>query len=219
MDKTAEVESKLAIGKQKKDAGDTAFKAGDMKGALRAYHEALLWIVGLDKQSLPGVEPPSADTAGKPPKTEVDEVLEKIHANMAQCHIKNENWKRAVESADKALAKNENNYKALFRKAKAQGELGYFEKAEKILEDLLKKNPAESPSYNAELNRLRAIDKKREKVHSQKFKGFLARDKSKQSSGTSDTPEMQPLSSGPVPRGHIEEIVEPEPEAVVEDDD
>lgn len=42
----------------------------------------------------------------------------------------------------KALKKNENNYKALFRKAKALGETGYFERAEKILEDIMKRNPA-----------------------------------------------------------------------------
>jgi hypothetical protein len=40
-----------------------------------------------------------------------------------------------------ALSKNENNHKALFRKGKAQAELGFTEKAEKILDDLLKKNP------------------------------------------------------------------------------
>ena len=38
--------------------------------------------------------------------------------------------------------KNENNSKALFRKAKAQAELGYIEKAEKILETLARKSPA-----------------------------------------------------------------------------
>ena len=37
-----------------------------------------------------------------------------------------------------ALKKNEKNTKALFRKAKGLGEQGYFEKAEKILEELLK---------------------------------------------------------------------------------
>jgi hypothetical protein len=40
-----------------------------------------------------------------------------------------------------ALAKNENNYKALFRKGKALGEQGFFEKAEKILVDLKLRNP------------------------------------------------------------------------------
>ena len=96
---------------------------------------------------------------------QVDEIIEKIYANMSACHLKNQNWKRAQETADKvglrissflffflknspdgawsqALAKNENNYKAMFRKGKALGEQGFFEKALKILEDLKTKNPS-----------------------------------------------------------------------------
>lgn len=46
-----------------------------------------------------------------------------------------------METADKALAKNENNYKAMFRKGKALGEQGFFEKAQKVLTDLKAKNP------------------------------------------------------------------------------
>lgn len=110
-------------------------------------------------------------------KTEADEILEKVYSNMAACHLKQSNWKRAIETADKAIAQNADCYKALFRKAKALGELGFFEKAEKILEDLLKKDEADAPTLNAELARLRAVDKEREKAHNQKFKGFLNREK------------------------------------------
>ena len=38
----------------------------------------------------------------------------------------------------KALHYNPKNYKAMFRKAKALKEQGFFEKAEKILEELIK---------------------------------------------------------------------------------
>lgn len=81
---------------------------------------------------------------------------------MSACHTKLENWQRTVETADKvselfsyclpsclnlraalqALAINKDNLKALFRKGKALGEMGWFEKAEVILSDLLTKNPA-----------------------------------------------------------------------------
>ena len=40
-----------------------------------------------------------------------------------------------------ALAKNAHNYKAMFRKGKALGEQGFFEKAVKILEEVKEKNP------------------------------------------------------------------------------
>jgi tetratricopeptide (TPR) repeat protein len=61
---------------------------------------------------------------------------------MSACHIKRENWKRAQETAEKALARNSKNYKAMFRQGKALGEQGFFERAEKILEELIKESPA-----------------------------------------------------------------------------
>jgi len=118
---------------------------------------------------------------------------------MSACHIKRENWKRAQETAEKALAKNPKNYKAMFRRGKALGEQGFFERAEKILEELIKESPTgkltsghpllvacccgvpyltlimrdpDAPAATTELKRLRAIDKEREKVHNQKMRGM-----------------------------------------------
>jgi tetratricopeptide (TPR) repeat protein len=78
--------------------------------------------------------------------------MEKVYSNMSACHIKRGNWKRALESADQAIATNENNLKALFRKGKALGELGYFEKAEKVLKELAEKNPEGPLFYNNNKN-------------------------------------------------------------------
>ncbi|KAI0777062.1 hypothetical protein BC629DRAFT_1525112 [Irpex lacteus] len=127
------------------------------------------------------------ESADAKPKTEADELLEKIYSNMAACHIKKNNWKRAVETADKALAKNSKNSKALFRKAKALGELGYFEKAEAMLTELLKEDPPDAPIIQAELTRLRAAEKVREKEYNKRFKGFLNRDKSAKSTEESSS--------------------------------
>ena len=90
-----------------------------------------------------------------------------------------------------ALAKNPDNYKAQFRKGKAQAEMGYIEKALVTLEDLIKKDEsrefylgillhllqpvAEKAAITAEIARIKAADKEREKKHNQKFKGFLNR--------------------------------------------
>jgi tetratricopeptide (TPR) repeat protein len=120
---------------------------------------------------------------------------------MSACHVKRENWKRAQETAEKALARNPKNYKAMFRRGKALGEQGFFERAEKILEELIKESPAgklalwrscrhtvvssvvvsdpffrlcdsDAPAATAELKRLRVIDKEKEKVHNQKLRGM-----------------------------------------------
>lgn len=174
----AEVRAKLEVAALKKDVGDRAFKAGDLKAALRGYHESLLYLQGIDKSGLKSaLSPPSADGSLPQQKTAADEMMEKIYANMSACHIKQENWKRAVETADKALSKNDANYKAVFRKAKALGELGFFERAEPLLEDLIKKSPSDAPAATAELARLRAMDKERDRAHKQKLKGWLNRDK------------------------------------------
>ncbi|KIJ66980.1 hypothetical protein HYDPIDRAFT_174285 [Hydnomerulius pinastri MD-312] len=181
------VQLKLETARQKKDTADTAFKSGDLKSALRSYHEALMYLHGMDKNALQSLgmaapSPPSTSAvnqaaSAKEEKTEVDTMLEKIYANMSACHLKAENWKRALDTAEKAIAKNPANSKALFRKAKALGELGYFEKAEVVLTEVKKVAPNEAPMVDAELARQRAADKERQKVHDQKMRGWLSREK------------------------------------------
>lgn len=98
----------------------------------------------------------------RPMSVQGDELEEKLYANMSMCHLKLENWARAIETADKvgvpqypeiarltsaclvlqALKKNPENYKAMFRKGKALGSQGYYEKAAVVLEELRRKNPA-----------------------------------------------------------------------------
>jgi len=139
-------QQKIDTAKQSKDEGDQAFKDGHLTSALRCYHTSLLYVLGIDKNAFKSMtsgapDPVKEGEEKKQEKTEVDEIVEKIYANMAICHIKNENWQRALDCADKALAKNENNYKAMFRKGKALGEQGFYERAEMVLKELKKKHP------------------------------------------------------------------------------
>jgi len=193
--------SKIAVAKEKKEIADNAFKNGDLQTALLNYHEAMMYLHGLDKNMLSAMAgstsssrsiPPSApaaeegeesistpgiQTAKEDEKSavlnEVDDLLGKIYSNQSACHMKKGNWKRAVETAEKALAKNPSNHKAQFRKGKAQAEIGYVEKALATLEDLLAKDESDKASINAEIARIKAADREREKKHNQKFKGFL----------------------------------------------
>jgi len=111
-------------------------------------------------------------------KQEIDEMLEKVYSNMSACLIKQGKWQRAIDSADKVLAINENNFKAIFRKGKALGELGFFDKSYKLLDTLLEKNPADAPTINAELARFKAKEKTLDKAANEKLRGFLNREKS-----------------------------------------
>ncbi|KAH7341607.1 hypothetical protein B0J17DRAFT_647267 [Rhizoctonia solani] len=173
------IEQKLATGKEKKTAGDECFRNGDYKGALRAYHEAGLYLNGLDKSLLPaltgGAAPEPEVKPGVPqPKTEADELLEKIWTNMAACHLKGGNYKRVIELADKALKKNENNSKAKYRKAKAFAAQGYTEKAIDILEDLLKQDPNDA-AMKKDLEDIKVKQAAIEKKGMSKFKGMYNR--------------------------------------------
>ncbi|KAI1796872.1 TPR-like protein [Ganoderma leucocontextum] len=142
-----DIGQKFSVAKDKKEAGDEAFKKNDLDAALRNYHEALLYLKGLDKNATqralgqPVPQPPPIEAvnqaAEEKQRTEVDFLTEKIYSNMSQVHLKKGNWKRAIETADVALQQNKKNYKAAFRKARALKEQGYFEKAEKILEELI----------------------------------------------------------------------------------
>ncbi|KAF5391489.1 hypothetical protein D9757_002432 [Collybiopsis confluens] len=164
-------EEKFNIAKKYKETADQAFKEGELKDAIQNYHSALLYAQGLDKNAFQSMGMAPADD-GKP-KTEVDEFLEKIYNNLSACHMKNGNWKRTQESAEKVLAKNDKNYKAMYRKAKALAEQGYLERAFKLFEELRTKNSDEAALYEQELTRYKAIDAQREKANNAKLKGFL----------------------------------------------
>ncbi|KAH8826330.1 hypothetical protein DL96DRAFT_1607710 [Flagelloscypha sp. PMI_526] len=202
--------NKIATAKQYKDTADAAFKNGDMKAALQSYHFSLMYLEGLDKNTMKSmgmVKPAPPPKEGETPdpskeKTEVDEIIEKIYSNQSAAHIKLGNWDRAIQAAEKALKKNENNHKATFRKAKALGEQGFFEKCVKVFDELKKKTPEDAASIDAEVARLRILDKEREKKHTKKMKGFLSKE------WTSEKKDGASKDEGEVVQSGIEEVTD-----------
>ncbi|KAL5504248.1 hypothetical protein ACEPAH_8322 [Sanghuangporus vaninii] len=155
-------------GKQIKTTGDALFGT-DPKAALAKYHKnkVLLHWKGLVRQN------PMVAGSDIKVKSQLDEELGKVYSNMAACHLRLHNYQRTIETADQALALNKDNYKALFRKAKALGEQGFFEKAERLFNELLERSPVEAPTIKAELEALRVKDKERERQAKNKLRGFL----------------------------------------------
>jgi len=171
------VEDKMEVAEGKKAAADKAFRDGNWQSALRSYHEALLYLSGLDKKGLPtlaGVAGGSGDSKPDETKTitKVDQLIGVIQSNMAACHLKTENYNRALYYAEKVTEKNPDNTKMQFRKAKALAGIGYTEKAIKILEDLVSKNQNDA-LFKSELAAVRIKDKEAEKKSYGKFRGFL----------------------------------------------
>ncbi|KAH9945138.1 TPR-like protein [Epithele typhae] len=181
------ITSKFNKAKDLKAAGDEAFKAQNWQGTLLKYHEALLYLKGLDKNATqkalgaPVPPPPPVDAAASQDEkvlTEVDLLLEKIYSNMAQVHLNNGRWKRAIETADKALSHNKKNIKAMFRKAKALKEQGYFEKAEEVLKKIQEEgDDDEKEAAVKEMESVKAAEKATTAKHNQKMKGFLNKEK------------------------------------------
>ena len=72
-----------------------------------------MYLQGIDKQALPGIgplasRPTPAGTESKESnsqlpetRTEADDMIEKIYSNMSACHMKNANWKRALDCAER----------------------------------------------------------------------------------------------------------------------
>jgi len=168
--KKQETNAKLKIGQEKKDAADKAFKEGDTKTALRLYHEATLYVQGVDKSVLNAVNPQEKSEGSK--RTEADVLLEKIQSNICACHIKNENWKRALETANQILKKSPENKKAKFRQGKAFLGQGFTEKAIEVFEALEKQDPIDL-EIKRELALARTADKAATSKGLNKFKGFL----------------------------------------------
>ncbi|KAF8656273.1 hypothetical protein AX16_002709 [Volvariella volvacea WC 439] len=193
---------KFKTGEDCKLAGDEAYRQGDFKKALLKYHESLLYVNGLDANALKSlgmVSDPVPGSDEKKEKTKADELKEKVYNNMAACHISNKNWKRAEAAAVMALKLNEKNYKALYRKAKALGELGWSEKAEKILEQIIKESPPDADAAQKELEHVRAAAKERERVHNQKMKGFLKGQKGEKLLVAEDKPAAAATPATPPP--------------------
>ncbi|KAF8339849.1 TPR-like protein [Cantharellus anzutake] len=167
------VEEKMEVAQGHKEKGDKAFRSGDWKAALQSYHLALLYLTGLDKRGLPAIPKEIAESVDP---DEAKTLTQNVRLNMAACHLKTDNFKRALYYADEVLKKNPTNTKALFRRAKSLSSTGYTEKAIKILEDLVAKNPDDS-TFTSELAAARAKEKEADVKSYKKFKGFLSKDK------------------------------------------
>ncbi|XP_020664048.2 zinc finger CCCH domain-containing protein 7A isoform X1 [Pogona vitticeps] len=93
--------------------GNDAYREGDWEGSLNHYSEALNIA---DYASSEGVHIP-------------DDILEKLHVNRIACYSRKGQHSRVLEDCVVVLKLNENNFRALYRKAKALKELGRIKEA------------------------------------------------------------------------------------------
>ncbi|CAG8460415.1 1804_t:CDS:2 [Diversispora eburnea] len=191
-----EKEDKLANAKIEKDKGNEYFKAGDINNALRHYYISLLNLNGLENDKSFAIfrkeqeEEPKKD----PLHEDITKTTSVIYSNMAACHIKKEKWSKAIERADevmishinlcrhlaknninaKALKKDPENTKALFRRAQALIKDGNTTKAREDLTKLTAKDPDDG-AIKREWQLLKAKEKEQERKQRKELAGMFDR--------------------------------------------
>ncbi|KAF9571386.1 hypothetical protein EC968_000652 [Mortierella alpina] len=169
------IEEKMVAALAHKDQGNEFFKNGDLKNALMQYHLAVLGLSGLDNQMsgmpMMSSKSPQEGAATEAQKSDIKAALAVVYSNMGACHLKNSNYKRAVEVCNTALKNDPDNVKAKFRRAQAKLGEGNLAGAEADLLSLGEK----VPGVKAELEKLKKMGKAAAEKQRKAMGGFLSR--------------------------------------------
>ncbi|KAG9325384.1 hypothetical protein KVV02_002620 [Mortierella alpina] len=169
------IEEKMVAALAHKDLGNESFKTGDLKNALMQYHLAVLGLSGLDNQMsgmpMMSSKRPQEGAATEAQKSDIKAALAVVYSNMGACHLKNANYKRAIEVCNTALKNDPDNVKAKFRRAQAKLGEGNLAGAESDLLSLGEK----VPGVKAELDKLKKMSKAADEKQRKSMGGFLSR--------------------------------------------
>lgn len=96
-------------------------------------------LSGMTPPPAPGAPESSSTSGGSATDDQKNEIkinLAVVYSNMGACHLKNQNYKRAIEVCNKALQYDPANVKAKFRRAQAKLQEGNLAGAEADLNSL-----------------------------------------------------------------------------------
>eukprot|EP00794_Sanderia_malayensis_P020152 gene20152-22126_t len=141
------IEDKIKKAYLLKNEGSEHFKASNYQNAIRKYHHALLHVKGLDQGELKNMMMLSSNNTQSLLSEESKKSIQELHLicynNLAACLLKRENFQKVIEYADKAIALEPDNTKALFRRGTAYFHLKKFCNAEDDFNKILSMNPQE----------------------------------------------------------------------------
>jgi tetratricopeptide (TPR) repeat protein len=150
---------KLSTAENYRTEGNEHFKKGDLKKAMGAYHNALMYL-----KSLNG------------PSQELSEKAKAIklacYLNLAAAQLKESHWDKVIKYSTEALVIEPKNVKALFRRGKAHHNDKNLDAAEADLEAALRVEPNNAEVVQ-ELQRVREKMKAHKQKEKQKFAGFF----------------------------------------------
>ncbi|EOD23280.1 hypothetical protein EMIHUDRAFT_239918 [Emiliania huxleyi CCMP1516] len=178
----SQVATNLAKAAALKEEGNEAFKRGDYKAAMIAYHQIYMYVHGFSETS--GGAGASSSPAGLPwsPRKSVTEAetaqlrsLKVAHfSNLAACHLKLGAVPKARDCCSKALALDPGHLKARFRRGKCLAALGALDDARDDLETVLRADP-ENREAHRELRELKMRLAAQRRREAKKFAGFFDR--------------------------------------------
>ncbi|KAI9596492.1 hypothetical protein BDF19DRAFT_15133 [Syncephalis fuscata] len=170
------VTEKIERATQLKDQGNESFKQDDRKVALRHYHEAVMFLHGLNGPRDVFIPPNrSGETVTEAQATDIDGLLASIYSNISACHLKDSNWDQVIKYSSKSLEKDATNFKARIRRVNAQLSIGGLEKAAEDLVILLDKQPKDPDVQRLRL-KLRQLESEADARQRSEFAGMFDRD-------------------------------------------
>lgn len=188
-----------------KEKGNQAFKNGDYKVAMTAYHEIYMFVHGFSEGSSGAMLP------GQTTKPVSSEEMAQIHelklahfSNLAMCHMKIGNTPKALANCSKALAIDPKNVKALFRRGKCYAELGALDESKADLDRLLQLDPGNKDAMR-ELRMLKTRFASHRKKEQKKFAGMFDKLNAEEGEGTgggsADTMDAKAIDPAPADAG------------------
>lgn len=101
------------------------------------------------------------------------------HLNVALCYLKLGKYPECIESCDKALCRDKNNVKALYRKGRANLAMHYPDEASEMFQSVIKLDPKNKDArtyYNITKKKIAEYRVKEKQIYANMFDKFAARD-------------------------------------------
>jgi FK506-binding protein 4/5 len=179
---------KLEIAQRRKNEGNDLLAGNYGKLAIKKYEKSL----DIFKNS---------SALSEEEKQKVKDLQLACHLNLAAVHLKEKNYKSAVEESTKALEIDAQNVKALWRRGNAYSYLSEFIPAQRDFDSALviaPDNDAVKTSYNNCKKRMQAADKKDKKRFENLFERLREEEQKETSHPNPETPQP-PETSQPHP--------------------
>lgn len=202
----SQVLDQISQAEQYKADGNEKFKEGNYKKALGAYHKVFCYVNGLQMPGEKNQASAQLEMMGKsgneahnqvPPDRveDVKKLKASTHLNMAACYLKQEDWRKCIDSCGKSLdAGAPPSSKAYFRRGQARVHIRDLDGAQEDFEKARELDPNDK-AIELELRRLKQAFSKHRDAEKKKFAGMFNKMSAEKPDERTVTPEQESSSS------------------------